>query len=170
MVEAMTITARQYVVLHLYYCLGNTQRQIAVALGISQKNVHMLLVRGRRWIIESATEGMGGISSPLIRGLLQPSPTASVTGHAGNAALRQEELLDTLDLRMQQRSKELADIEECMSCDSIRPTQRNGVGRGGVSIGPSGTSWPPEKWQPPGQGQRYGTAHVLPCDEPDGSR
>ena len=157
----MTLTARQYVVMYLYYRRGCTHRQIASALSIKHTAVQKLLVRGNRWVLEEAVTPEGVATSDLVRGLLQPSLTASVTGHVGRAASRQEELLDRLELRMQQRARELADIEECMSCGSDLPTRRSGAALGGVNIGPNGTRWPAEKWTEPITGRVV----VLPQDE-----
>ena len=166
MEQALTVTDRQFVCLYLYYREGHSQRRIAGALGVKQQTVHKMIVRGTRWILDESCDPDAAVTSPLIRGLMCPSPTTSTTGHVGRAASRQAELWDMLELRMQHRAKELADIEECMSCSSDLPTRRNGVGHGGVSIGPSGTSWPAEKWEPPSaDGRGYGRAVTLPCDD-----
>jgi hypothetical protein len=113
-----TVTARQYVALRFYYVEGWSQRRIADLLGIQQQSVHRLICRGQRWIIDAAASD-GGVKSLRLRALLVPSPSASATREASwAAASRQDELLDALDLRLQERASELDSIEACMSGDS----------------------------------------------------
>ncbi len=57
-----------------------------------------------------------------MRALIVPSPTSSPTANIGLAASRREELLDALQLRLEQREAELADIAECMSGNHFLPT------------------------------------------------
>lgn len=112
-----TITARQYIVMRLWYVEGWSQRRIGRFLGIHQKSVWDLISRGRRWIIRTASEG-GPSRHLLIEVLLAPSPTSSPTSNLGVAASRQDELLDALELLIQHRAAEAASYQECMSGDS----------------------------------------------------
>ena len=116
------VTARQYVALYLYYIEGQPQRKIGSVLGIAHQNVSRLIVRGKRWLVDAAAD-QGGASLPYIEALSAPSPTASPTRNVGLAASRREELLDALELRLEQRAKDLAEVAECMSGDSSRPTR-----------------------------------------------
>jgi hypothetical protein len=117
-----TVTARQYVALYLYYVEGQSQGKIGAVLGIAQQNVSKLMVRGKRWLVDAVAE-QGGVSLPRLTALLAPSPTSSPSANVGLAASRQEELADALELRLQQRATELAEVEECMSGDSSHPTR-----------------------------------------------
>jgi len=115
------VTDRQRTALQLYYVEGWSQRRIGRTLSVSQPSVHRLIVRGSRWIVETAA-AEGGISLPSMRALFASSPTSSST-HVGRAACRREELLDALELRVEQRAKDLATAEECMSSGSSAPTR-----------------------------------------------
>lgn len=115
------VTTRQYIVLRLYYVEGWTLRRIGQAFGVSFQAVHQTIGRGRRWIFEVCGD-QGVDASPLVRGLLAPSPTSSPTSNVGLAASRQEELLDALELLMEHRAAEAASFEECMSGDSFLQT------------------------------------------------
>jgi len=121
-----TITARQYIVLRLWYVEGWSQHRIARGLGITQPSVYGLIVRGRRWIFEAVSEE-GAITLRRVEALFAPSPTSSPTSNLGVAASRQDELLDALELLMEHQAAEAAAYDECMSGDSHLRThvQRN---------------------------------------------
>ena len=119
----MSLTARQYIALHLYLVEGWTQNRIGGFLSISQPATHYLIQRGRKWFTDTATRD-GVISAIHVRDMLHPSPSASITRNVGKAACRQEELLDALEQRMLQRANELAKYRECMSGNSILPVHR----------------------------------------------
>ena len=120
------VTARQYVALYLYYIEGQTQRTIGDVLGVTQPAIHYLLQRGKLLLEEAASDG-GVIKAVHMRELLRPSPYASPTRDLGKAASRQEDLLDALEQRMLQRADDLADLQQCMSGESVLPvrTKRN---------------------------------------------
>jgi len=119
----MTVTARQYIALHLYYIEGWSYRRIGKHLGMaSSASPYALVQRGKSAIVR-ITVDKGANTLPLVEGLLRPSPTSSLTRNVGQAASRREELLDALERRMAQRDAELADIEECMAGDSFSPTR-----------------------------------------------
>lgn len=116
-----TITARQYIVMRLWYVEGWSQYRIAKGLGITQPSVYGLIARGRRWIFEAVSEE-GAITLRRVEVLLAPSPTSSPTSNLGVAASRQDELLDALELLMEHQASEAAIYDECMSGDSILRT------------------------------------------------
>lgn len=120
------VTARQYVALYLYYIEGQPQRTIGSILGVSQQAASYLLERGRRRLVTSVGE-TGVVKAVHMRELLRPSPYASPTRDLGKAASRQEDLLDALEQRMLQRADDLADLQQCMSGESVLPvrTKRN---------------------------------------------
>jgi hypothetical protein len=152
------LTDRQYIAFHAYYVSGWSYVTISNTLGCTKQNAHALVSTARAKVIRAY--GDEDIDFPvLVEGLLRPSPTASVTSNVGNATSRQDKLWAALQLRMQERAKELGDIEECMGHDCALPTKGSG-GRGGISVGPNGTRWPPEKWQHPD-----GRVETLPQDE-----
>ena len=113
----MTTTSRQELALHLYYCEGWSYRRIGKALGISHPAVIHLVRRGTKWIIR-ACEARGVTTLPIVKALTEPSPESSPTRHLGRAMNRQEELLDALAVRLEQRARELAMYEQWIDGDS----------------------------------------------------
>lgn len=107
------VTARQYVALHLYYVEGWSHRRIAQVLGITHAPVQRLILRGRRWIMEAGCD-QGGANSPYIEKLLCSSRTSSPTRDVGRAASRQDQLLMEWESRVEQRERELGDIDSLM--------------------------------------------------------
>jgi hypothetical protein len=103
-----TVTARQYVALYLYYVEGQSFRRIGATLGIKSSNgVYSLIQRGKRWIVEAEAEGVN--ASPFIEGR-----NASSTRNVGRAASRQDDLIAEVEWRVEQRERELADIDRLM--------------------------------------------------------
>lgn len=115
----MTVTSRQEQALRLYYCEGWTHRRIGSHLGITHRAVQTLIIRGSRWLIEDAA-AQGVASLPLVERPCRLSPTSST--HVGRALTRQEELLDALALRLEQRDAELAMYEQWLDGDSHLPS------------------------------------------------
>jgi hypothetical protein len=118
---ANVVTTRQQIALLLFYVEGYSHRRIGESLGIKHASVQRLILRGSRWLICAAAEE-GGATSPRLRALLAPSPTTDPTRNVGLAALRQDELLDALELHMEREARTADAIRECMSGDSHLPT------------------------------------------------
>jgi hypothetical protein len=115
------LSTSQYLALRAYYVQGMTQAAISRTLGCSRQNVHMLVMTARAKLVRACEDGVVDFLS-VVEGLMRPSPTSNVTCDVGKAASRQEQLLDALELRMQQRALESEDTRECMSGSSFVPT------------------------------------------------
>lgn len=117
----MATTSRQEVALLLYYVEGWSHRRIGQALGISHQASHQLVDRGRRIILHKVDE-QDVDALPTVRVLLAANERVSCTRHIGRALARQEELLDALQLRMEQRAEELAMYEQWLDSGSSSPS------------------------------------------------
>ena len=117
----MSTTARQQIALIYFYVEGRSYGHIGKALGISAQAAHGLIERGRNVILH-AIEDKGVDALPYVERLLHASPTMSPTRHVGRALSRQEELLDALQLRLEQRDAELAMYAQWLDSDSHLPT------------------------------------------------
>lgn len=115
------LTARQYIALRAYYVEGMSHSAISRTLGCSRQNTHELVSTARAKVIRFYEDGILDIQV-LVEGLLRPAAHSSPSSNLGVAASRQDELLDALELRMQQRALEIQDISECMSGNSFMPT------------------------------------------------
>ena len=122
----MTLTARQYVALHLYYVEGQSYRRIGSTLGITGQGAWDLVGRGRTRLVACYVDAPLD-ASPLVEGLTSPSATASTTRHVGRSESRQDRLLDALERRMAHRAYEVEEVTECMCGNFALPThiQRN---------------------------------------------
>lgn len=116
----MTVTCRQQVALSLYYVEGWSHRRIGQAIGSNPGTVYRLIERAKEVIVRQCS-GETGNAHPIVERLCSLSPTSS-TSHVGRAMTRQEELLDALALRLEQRDAELAMYEQWLDSDSHLPS------------------------------------------------